>query len=88
MDTDYLINLNENEYLKSYNDAIELFKEYTKKLQKYDSEDMYESENQPMHPNCYYQLISVSGFTKTNGATYKEHLEQWENHYKKYLKIK
>lgn len=78
-----LQSLTEKQYEQQYNSDLELFNSFTKNLQHFEKEDIYETNNQPMHPNMYYQLANVSGFCDLNGNTYSQYLENWKSRSKK-----
>ena len=54
--------------------ALELYNS----IESIDYTQLTESDTQPMHPNLYFQLINISGFTNLNGKTYEEYYQKWK----------
>ena len=69
--------IEEDDYELSYKTDLEIYEVFVSKLALYDIGQLTESNKQPMHPNLYYQLKSVRGFTNLNGKTYNDYLEKW-----------
>ena len=44
-----------------------------------DDEKHFETDTCPMHPSLFFELISVVGFNKVNGYTYKDYVSKWRN---------
>jgi len=44
----------------------------------YNTQELYESTDHPMHPNFFFQLSKVRNFNELNGYTYAEYLEKWK----------
>ena len=57
-----------------YEKALELYNS----IESIDNTQLIESGTQPMHPNLYFQLINISGFTNLNGKTYMEYYQKWK----------
>jgi len=70
--------MNQKEYEEEYKKSLELYN-----LGKYDTKDLTESSDHPMHPCTFFQLSSVYGFNDLNGHTYKEYLSKWKDRYNK-----
>ena len=79
MNENYLIELPEKEYIKSYDDAIVKYNNIAKDIKSFEKNQLTESHIQPMHPNMYYQLIQVKGFTELNGYTYYLYIDKWKS---------
>jgi len=73
-----LLQLSEEGYQKSYQNALECYNKLSKDCVYFDDSQMTESHMQPMHPNMYYQLISVCGFCDLNGKNYHEYVDKWK----------
>ena len=65
-------------FLEIYNKSLEFYNNLVKNISNYNSKELGETVTQPMHPNLYYQLCSVSGFTNLNGSTYEEYISLWK----------
>lgn len=57
---------------------LELFLKHTN-----DKNNLYQTENNPMHPSLFYQLSMVVGFNKLNGRNYTQYIEIWLKNNKK-----
>ena len=65
--------MSQEDYEKSYSEAVILYQK-----ENFNTENIYESDTHPMHPNLFYQLSSVSGFNNLNGKTYQIYLNNWK----------
>ena len=74
----YLIKLDENEYNKTYDEAVIIYNNFVKDLKNFEKNDIVETTNHPMHPYMYYQLIQVNGFAELNGNDYQEYFDKWK----------
>ena len=76
-----LTSLPEEEYKESYDEALKNYDDFIKEnkisMGECNLETTYETENKPMHPTLYYQLIHISGFTNLNGNRYHKYLNGW-----------
>ena len=43
-----------------------------------DPNNFYQTDENPMCPNLFYQLSLVNGFNDLNGKDYKEYIEKWK----------
>ena len=73
-----LLQLSNEAYQESYKAAVKCYNEQTKDIINFDKNQLIESEMQPMHPNMYYQLITICGFCDLNGNNYDEYLDKWK----------
>ena len=64
---------------EEYNESIELYNSIVKNISNYDKDEFGQTDIQPMHPNLYYQLCSVRGFTNLNGKTYINYIDIWKS---------
>jgi hypothetical protein len=74
----YLLKLSDKEWIQSIDNAVLLYKEFITHLDPFEENDVVETENNPMHPHLYYQLIQVNGFVELNGNDYQEYLNKWK----------
>ena len=47
-------------------------------LGNYNTSDLTESTEHPMHPDLFFQLSRVRNFNELNGYTYEEYLSKWK----------